>query len=457
MWCAKGIENPFARVTVGSCVRGIRLQIRFVHGSFRVKPTASERLRVAFFNASDQGSGAESLICRTVEGLIERDIDARLYVIRRETGASYVYPFPLFRGEFRLERKFRSLTGRNDFLFPSTWRLGRQPWLKNADVWHFHNLHGHYISIPLLAVKSRRRPVVLSPVDQFLSTGYCPYTLGCERFRVACGSCPQLDLPYPGISRDATAALLRMKKSAVNKSAFNILVHTDFLAQHYNSTFVGNLLITRLHYGVDTRVFSPMNRDACARALGLDVTQRFVVGLFHSNVADKRKGLLALLGLLGALAEQMPGQIEVLAVGHASERAHALETPNLRVTTLPFLKSEPELALALNLCDVLVYPTRAENLSLTCLSAMACQVPVISSTVGGQGEAIVDGLNGYLCDPDQISQFVQRIAQLVTDNNLLRRLAAEARKTAVARFDINSYIDNLVLYYKQLLKKKSRE
>jgi glycosyltransferase involved in cell wall biosynthesis len=422
-----------------------------------VKATESERLRVAFFNASDRSSGAESLICRTVEGSIERGVDVRLYALRRETGASYVYPMPLFRGELRLEHKFRSLTGLNDLLFPSTWRLGYQPWLKSADVWHFHNLHGHYISIPLLAALSKKRLVVLSPVDQFLSTGYCPYTLGCERYRFKCGNCPQLDLPYPGISRDATSALLRMKKFAARKSEFNILVHTDFLAQYYDSTFIGQLPITRLHYGIDTRVFRPMSRDSCARALGVDASRRFVVGLFHSNVAEKRKGLLELLGELGALADQMPGQIEVLIVGHRSERATEHETTNLRLTTLPFLTSDHELAMALNLCDVLLYPTKAENLSLTCLNAMACGVPVISSAVGGQGEAIVDGRNGYLCDPNESAQFIQRIAQLVADKTLLRQLATEARSTVAARFDINSYVDNLIAYYRQLLKTKSSE
>jgi len=412
----------------------------------------TERLNVAFFNASDRASGAEALIRQTVEGLIARGVDARLYALRCETGAPYVHPLPTLRGEQRVERKFRSLTGRNDFLFPSTMALGRRAWIKDAHIWHFHNLHGHYVSIPLLAALSRKRPIVLSPVDQFLSTGYCPYTLGCERYREACGSCPQLSLRYPGIARDATSALLGMKRAAVTGSGFNILVHTDYLARHYASTFVGSRPITHIYYGVDTQVFRPMEREACAAALGVRPMRRFVVGLFHSLVDEKRKGLLPLLDLLRSRADEVPGGIEVLMVGHMSERARTYATPNMPVTTLPFLREDPELAGALNLCDVLLYPTQADNLSLTCLEALACGVPVISSDRGGQPEAVRDGVNGFLCEPGDNDRIIELIGQLARDGELVRRLSAEARRTAVEQFDINTYIDNLIPYYHRVLR-----
>lgn len=420
-----------------------------------MKGKAAKRLRIAFFNASDRGSGAEALTFKTVEKLIAHGIDARLYTMHCETGASQVHALPVFPGERLTERKFRCVTGRNDLLFPSTFALGLRPWIREADIWHFHNLHGHYVSIPLLAAQSRKRPVVLSPVDQFLSTGYCPYTLGCERYRDACGDCPQLDLPYPGISRDATRPLLAMKRSAVGKSKFNILVHTDYLAQHYASTFVGSRPIERIYYGVDTQVFRPMDRDTCAAALGVQPSRRFVIGLFHSFVEEKRKGLLPLLSLLQSIADQLHGSIEVFVVGRASERAREYATPAMPVTAVPFLKSENELATALNLCNVLLYPTQAENLSLTCLDALACGVPVVSSNIGGQSEAIQHGVNGFLCEPNRNDQIIECTARLAADENLTQQLSIGARQTVVSQFDINTYIANLVGYYERVLQRSA--
>ncbi|MDQ2976127.1 MAG: glycosyltransferase [Acidobacteriota bacterium] len=414
----------------------------------------AQQLRIAFFNAQDHGSGAEDLIQQTVEGLIARGVDARLYAANCKTSASYVHPLPFFPAERKIERTLRRLTGRNDFFFPSTSALGRRPWIKDADIWHFHNLHGHFISIPLLATQSREHRIVISPVDQFLSTGYCPYTFGCERYRESCGKCPQLGLIYPGISRDATSALLSMKKKAISNSAFNVLVHTDYLARHYASTFVSERPIDRIYYGIDTRIFHPMDRAACAATFKLPPSRRFTIGLFHSFVSEKRKGIFPILSLLRSLADRMPDRLEVLVVGNESEGAREYETDRLPITTLPFLRNKQELAMALNLCDVLLYPTQAENLSLTCLKALACGVPVISSRVGGQPEAIRDAVNGFLCEPNQNEQIVERTAELATNGSISQKLSAAARQTAVEQFDIKTYVDNLLAYYLQVLERK---
>jgi hypothetical protein len=227
-------------------------------------------LRIAFFNCQEQASGAEQLTRETVEGLNGRGHEARLYVkMRSRSPRAYVHKIPYFRGEENLEARLRRLTGWNDYFFPSTWRIARDPWVKSADIWHFHNLHGHYISIPILSRHSRRRPVVLSPVDEFLTTGYCPYSLGCDRFRFGCGSCPQLDLPYPGISRDATHRLWNMKRGALSRGRFHYLLHTDYLFNHFRSALSIQKNIERLYYGVNLKVNKPMPRGECAEQRGL--------------------------------------------------------------------------------------------------------------------------------------------------------------------------------------------
>lgn len=407
-------------------------------------------LRVAFFNYSDQASGAEALIDETIKTLIPLGLDVRLYVMDRFTDRPYVNVIPHFPGERRLEYMFRRATGRNNYFFPSTFLLNRRSWIKDADIWHFHNLHGHFASIPGLARLSSNKPIVLSPVDQFLATGYCTYSLGCERFREACGECPQLDLKYPGLSRDTTSELLAMKKSALAQSKFHLLVHTKFLKDFYSSTFVSQRPIEQFHYGVDTKTFRPMDPEVQTQ-LGLTPSNRLTLGLLHSDIFERRKGILPLVESLKSLADRMPGLLRLLVIGHSSERARELATPNLPIVTLPFLSDNDSLAKALNSCDVLLYPTKADNLSLTCLYALACGVPVISSRVGGQGEAIRDNVNGFLCEPDQLEQFAGRVAQLAADPGLRKKLSQEARRTATAEFDIEIYVGKLIDYYDRII------
>jgi glycosyltransferase involved in cell wall biosynthesis len=421
----------------------------------------SERtLRIAYFNSREVSSGAEDLVTSTIENIDRSGLEVRLYVripnINGDGKKSIrVYQIPYLPGESGVERRIRFASGLMDCFFPSTTLLSRDAWLKSADVWHFHNLHGNFISIPLLAAESRNRLIVLSPVDQFLSTGYCAYTLGCERYRESCGDCPQLDKSYSGISRDATRALLAIKKLAIKKSKFHLLVHTDYLAMHYASTFVNQRSIERIYYGVNTRIFRPLDRETCAAKLSIKGSGRFVVGLMHSWITDRRKGLLPLMDDLRRLAANQTGGIHILVVGNDSESAREYATPSLSVSTLPFQESEDELSWALNLCDVLLYPTKAENLSLTCLKALACGVPVISSNIGGQNEALRDGVNGFLCEPGRNDQIVARVAQLMADDKLVKQLSVGSRQTAVKQFDLDLYGTNLIAYYKRLVQSKN--
>jgi len=171
------------------------------------------------------------------------------------------------------------------------------------------------------------------------------------------------------------------------------------------------------------------------------------VGLFHSNLLDPRKGILPIVERLGGLAKKFPGRIDLLVVGHGGEAVRNVTPPELSVTALPFLYHAHELANALNLCDVLLYPTQAENLSLMCLSALACGIPVISYDAGGQKEAINDRVNGFLVDMNDHEGMLKALLDILQNPTLCRQLSDGARRTAQMNFDFERYIDDLVTYY----------
>ena len=197
------------------------------------------------------------------------------------------------------------MTGWNDVFFPSTALLRFRRWIGSADVWHFHNLHGHYLSIPLLGLSSWTKRTVISPVDQYLSTGYCTFTMDCECYLEGCGSCTRLADPWPGISRDATHSLWNLKRFSIKFSRLNMLFHTQALADHYAKTFIGRRPSRILHYGIDVHCYRPLPRADCAYNLGVKPSTRFVVGLFHSNVLESRKGFIPIINRLVDLAEAL--------------------------------------------------------------------------------------------------------------------------------------------------------
>ena len=51
----------------------------------------------------------------------------------------------------------------------------------------------------------------------------------------------------------------------------------------------------------------------------------------------------------------------------------------------------------LSIADVFLIPSGSETFGLAALEAMACNVPIVSSNIGGLPELNVDGETGFLC------------------------------------------------------------
>ena len=85
--------------------------------------------------------------------------------------------------------------------------------------------------------------------------------------------------------------------------------------------------------------------------------------------------------------------------------------------------------------DVFLLPSAQESFGLAALEAMACEVPVVASNVGGLPEVIEHGVTGFLHDQDDLDGMAASAMRLLTDPALHR--AGRARRPAgvvAARF-----------------------
>ena len=85
--------------------------------------------------------------------------------------------------------------------------------------------------------------------------------------------------------------------------------------------------------------------------------------------------------------------------------------------------------------DVLVLPSKLDGRPLVVMESLAVGVPVIASRVGGLPELSEDGVDGYLCDPDNIDQFVDGLRRLEGDRALLAQMKLAARHHAERALD----------------------
>lgn len=80
--------------------------------------------------------------------------------------------------------------------------------------------------------------------------------------------------------------------------------------------------------------------------------------------------------------------------------------------------------------------------------AMACGVPVVSTTVAGIPELVTDGHNGLLAAPHQINEIADNLILLLNNENKRRQLGKAARNTIVQEFNLQNGVHQLAQLYR---------
>jgi glycosyltransferase involved in cell wall biosynthesis len=86
---------------------------------------------------------------------------------------------------------------------------------------------------------------------------------------------------------------------------------------------------------------------------------------------------------------------------------------------------------------------------LTTVEAMASGTPVVASRIGGLAELAVDGEAGYL-EPGDVEEPHERLAQLVADPPLARRMGDNARAHVLERFTWDACVARCLAAYREL-------
>ena len=106
----------------------------------------------------------------------------------------------------------------------------------------------------------------------------------------------------------------------------------------------------------------------------------------------------------------------------------------------------------LSVCDLMLLPSETESFGLSALEAMACEVPVVASRVGGLPEVVEEGKSGCLRPVGDIDGMAKAALGILDDSNLERfRKAARAR--AVEQFSSERVVPMYESFYRQILEK----
>jgi glycosyltransferase involved in cell wall biosynthesis len=100
--------------------------------------------------------------------------------------------------------------------------------------------------------------------------------------------------------------------------------------------------------------------------------------------------------------------------------------------------------------DVLVQPSRADNLPLAVLEAMAAGLPVVGARVGGIPELVVDGETGIVVPPEEPRALADALDSLARDRSRLVELGRRGRERTAAHFSPEQVGRRTVKLYREL-------
>ena len=101
-------------------------------------------------------------------------------------------------------------------------------------------------------------------------------------------------------------------------------------------------------------------------------------------------------------------------------------------------------------CDLFVLPCKratngdVDGIPVVLMEAMACGKPVISSAISGIPELIKDGENGILIQENNIHALAAKIAILINDKRLSKKLGEQGRETVIKDFSLENQVKGLL-------------
>ncbi|EHI12298.1 group 1 glycosyl transferase [Mycolicibacterium thermoresistibile ATCC 19527] len=232
--------------------------------------------------------------------------------------------------------------------------------------------------------------------------------------------------------------------------ADRLIVNTEHEAQQLVSMHQADPdRIDVVHPGVDLSTFTPGDRQAARRALGLSDDEQVVA--FVGRI-QPLKAPDILLRAAVRLTDSHPRLRIVVAGGPSGSGLGAPDSLirlaeeldiGAHVTFLP-PQSRDELVNVYRAADLVAVPSYSESFGLVAVEAQACGTPVVAAAVGGLPVAVRDGVTGQLVDGHDVGDWAETIGGLLDRDTTAMRRAAIAH---AGTFSWSNTVDALLASY----------
>ena len=205
-----------------------------------------------------------------------------------------------------------------------------------------------------------------------------------------------------------------------------------------------------IHQGFEFDDLVPDSRGVAELRAELGLEGRFVIG--DITRFFKGKGHPDLLSAARHLSAEIDN-LSVLLVGGGDIRAlEALAEAHGVADRTVIAGHRADVQNCYGLMDVVVHPSETEAFCQVLIEAMAAGRPLVSTDVAGAPEVITDGVNGLLVPPRAPAAISKAVRGLHANPDLRAAMAAEGKRSVLARFPASTMIDEQIALYDRVLR-----
>jgi N-acetyl-alpha-D-glucosaminyl L-malate synthase BshA len=152
---------------------------------------------------------------------------------------------------------------------------------------------------------------------------------------------------------------------------------------------------------------------------------------------------------------KMPAKLVLIGDGPDRGAAEYLVRKKKLQKDVFFLGKQNAVYQKLSAADLFLLPSQLESFGLAALEAMACEVPVIATNVGGVPEVVDHGIDGFLVEPGDVKAAGRYAFDILSRADRGREMGHQARINAKRKFCANDVIPQYERYYQRVLESAS--
>ncbi|MEZ8635850.1 glycosyltransferase [Vibrio cyclitrophicus] len=386
----------------------------------------STGIQVGIVSHSDSGGGAARASLRLALALRKNDVETRMFVSRKGTDYQFIQTkIDKFSRAISFIRPTfgsiitRLLKTKNPCLHSGNWfhnSLLTDINNENLDIINLHWINGETLSISDISKISK--PIVMTLHDMWAFCGAEHLCYELEDIRYKSGYLKG-NFPKTSSGLDINRLVWNRKKKCWSKK-FYIVCPSQWLAECAKSSALFNgWPIYVIPNPLDLMVFKKIDKYQARDIINLPKSKKLIGFGAIGGLNQKHKGFDLLIESLKKISDINSSEHDIEVVIFGESEPYVKPDIDFPIHYLGELKDDTTLAITYNSLDVMVVPSRVENLPQTATESIACGVPVVAFNTSGIPSAVSHNLTGYLAKAFDIDDMIEGINYCLKHGDIL--------------------------------------